>query len=964
LNVNDYLSIARYGGSGALNVNGGWVNAWNRHITVGESGDGAMNIYGGGVYAPHGVALSGNGGSKGSLDLSGGQLVTAQIFKYGGTGNLTLNGGTLKATRDEWNFISGLNSANIGTNGALIDNDGKSIAINQTLTGSGSGSVKFDGSNKTTLRQNNTYTGDTLVRGGILQFYESGSLYNNGTAAGNIYVESGASLYFNRENVFGTARSSSPVTITVNNGGLVQNDANFNNINNLTLNGGELRANGGNSARWQAYALNNVTIGGSNASSITANTSLNTNNAIFLSLIGTTTFNVGVTGDGRGDLLVSAKLTDGDGVAGSITKTGLGTMVLSGSNTYSGGTFVNGGTVQFSSDAQLGNSTSGITLNGGQLHNNDSTPEIAATRIITLGSNGGYLMSGWYKNSTYLSSITGTGSLGISWDSGTVTLAGSNSYTGSTTIGTTNAPSWWNNAEANPTLKIAHSNALTGGGALAFGLSPNSNTATLDLAGYSASVGGLTGAINAVITNTTGTLSTLTLGVTSNSSFGGSMAGTIALVKNGSGIETLSGLNTYTGTTTINAGTLQIGNGGTSGTLGSGAVTNNAQLTFNRSDAATISNRITGSGRVDHSGSGTLVLTGNNDYSGQTVIGSSVLQVGSGGTAGSIGTGDVYINDNGVLRFNRSDLVAVTNRITYGGSFQQSGTGTTVLLGNNNDYYGGTTISSGALQIGNGGTNGTIGTGAIVNNASLVFTRSDNYGGDLSRRISGSGSLTVMGGSLILSASNSYSGLTKVGGGALVVNGSIDGAIHVDTAAALKGSGSIAGAATIEGTHGPGNSPGIQSFGSSLSYKSTSTVLLEFTQNSTTGRGTSFDGINVAGDLSFDPGAVMSLTFNGAGSSVNWNDQLWNNYIKTSDGWLLYSVGGTISGLNNLTIAGPFLDSNGLALSSARPDSYFNLYQVGNNVYLNYAIPEPSTYALMGLGALALVVAYRRNRTA
>jgi hypothetical protein len=106
----------------------------------------------------------------------------------------------------------------------------------------------------------------------------------------------------------------------------------------------------------------------------------------------------------------------------------------------------------------------------------------------------------------------------------------------------------------------------------------------------------------------------------------------------------------------------------------------------------------------------------------------------------------------------------------------------------------------------------------------------------------------------------------------------------------------------------------------------------------------------------------MSLTFNGAGSSVNWNDQLWNNYIKTSDGWLLYTVGGSITGLNNLTISGSFLDSNGLALSSAKPNSYFNLYQVGNNVYLNYAVPEPSTYALFGIGALALIMAYRRSR--
>jgi autotransporter-associated beta strand protein len=741
-NVNDYLSIARYGGSGALSVNGGVVNAWNRQIIVGEGGDGALNIYGGGVYAPHGVALSGSGGSKGSIDLGGGQLVTAQIWKGSGTGNLSLNGGTLKATRDEWNFISGLNSATIGGAGAVIDNNGKGIGINQSLDGSGG--LNLYGSGLTTLRQGNTYTGGTTVNGGTLQ------VAANQGIKGNLTINSGATVLAS-----GTDNTLQGVsTNTINSGGTLTGEGgNSTHLKSVILNGGTISSTGtvsGSGSDWGTFNFDNgvTTIGSSNTSVISAQ-------------------NVALT--------------------------------------QSGGTIFN----------VASGATNGIDL----------------------------LVSG--------------------------------------TIG-----------------------------------EPPSNVPY-----------------------------------------------TSGLVKQGNGVMVLSGNNSYTKATTISAGTLQVGNGGTSGTLGSGAVTNNAQLTFNRSDAATISNRITGSGRFDHSGSGTLVLTGNNDYSGQTVIGSSVLQVGSGGTAGSIGTGDVFINDNGALRFNRSDLVAVTNRITYGGSFQQSGTGTTVLLGNN-DYYGGTTISSGALQIGNGGTNGTIGTGAIVNNASLVFNRSDNYGGDLSRRISGSGSLTVMGGSLTLSASNSYSGLTKVNGGALTVNGSIAGALQVDSGATLVGSGTIGGNAVISGTHGPGNSPGLQSFSSDLTYKSTSTVLLEFTQNSTTGRGTSFDGINVAGDLSFDPGAVMSLTFNGAGSSVNWNDQLWNNYIKTSDGWLLYTVGGSITGLNNLTIAGPFVDSNGLALSSAKPNSYFNLYQVGNNVYLNYAIPEPSTYALMGLGALALLVVYRRKRAA
>jgi len=362
-NVNDYLSIARNGGSGTIQVYGGWVNAWNRPIIVGESGNGSIGINGGGVYAPNGTVLSGNAGSVGSLDLNSGILVTSQIYKWGGgTGSLNLNGGTLKATREEWNFISGLNSANIGSNGAEINNDGKGIGINQTLTGSGSGSVIFDGSNWTTLRQNNTYTGDTLVRGGVIQFYENGSLYNNGTAAGKIYVNSGATLYFNKQDVFGNADtgSSSPVSITLN-GGSINNAGVFNNLANLTMNGGNLNASGGSANGWNAYELNNVTVGGSSASTITSNTSINGNNNILLSRAGTTTFNVGSTGDATGDLKVSAKLTDGNGVVGSLTKTGAGKMVLSAANTYTGETKVVAGTLMVDTGGSIATSSSTVS---------------------------------------------------------------------------------------------------------------------------------------------------------------------------------------------------------------------------------------------------------------------------------------------------------------------------------------------------------------------------------------------------------------------------------------------------------------------------------------------------------------------------------------------------------------------------------------------------------------------------
>lgn len=362
MNVGGYLSIARYGGSGYLEVNGGGVNAYNHQIIVGESGSGSMAMKGGYAYTYQGVSLSQNSGSSGTLYLNGGTIEAGGIWKGNGSGYLSLNGGTLKATHDEWNYISGLNSANIDGGGAVIDNNGKGIGINQTLTGSGG--LNLYGSNWTTLRQNNTFSGDTVVNSGVLQFYENGSLYNNGAAAGNIYVNSGAWLYFNKQDVFGNADtgSSSPVSITLNGGG-INNAGVFNNLANLTMNGGTLNASGGDAYGWNAYELNNVTVGGSSASTITSNTSINGNNAILLSRAGTTTFNVGSTGDATGDLKVSAKLTDGNGVVGSLTKTGVGKMVLSTANTYTGETKVVAGTLMVDTGGSI--ATSSATVSSG-----------------------------------------------------------------------------------------------------------------------------------------------------------------------------------------------------------------------------------------------------------------------------------------------------------------------------------------------------------------------------------------------------------------------------------------------------------------------------------------------------------------------------------------------------------------------------------------------------------------------
>jgi len=235
--------------------------------------------------------------------------------------------------------------------------------------------------------------------------------------------------------------------------------------------------------------------------------------------------------------------------------------------------------------------------------------------------------------------------------------------------------------------------------------------------------------------------------------------GTLALVKVGSGTLTLTGTNTYAGGTTISAGTLEIGNGGTDGSI-VGNITNNAALVFNRSDAITYDGMISGTGSLEAK-NGTTILTGINTYTGGTTISGGTLQIGNGGTDGSI-VGD--ITNNAALVFNRSDAITYANTISGTGSLEVK-SGTTILA-NNNSYSGGTTISGGTLQIGNGGTIGSFGSGAIVNNGTLAYNRHSMMSPVFDNEISGTGALDVVSGVFYTTANNSYSGTTTIRSGA------------------------------------------------------------------------------------------------------------------------------------------------------------------------------------------------------
>ena len=316
-----------------------------------------------------------------------------------------------------------------------------------------------------------------------------------------------------------------------------------------------------------------------------------------------------------------------------------------------------------------------------------------------------------------------------------------------------------------------------------------------------------------------------------------------SLVKLGAGTLILSGDNTYTGLTAVLAGTLQLGDGGISGSI-IGNVFNHTTLAVNRSDTYTYAGSIISDGAVVQAGPGTTILTGNNLYLGGTTISAGTLQLGNGGTSGSI-IGDVV--DNGTFAINSSDTYSFGGAISGGGAVVQMGPGTTILTGTNS-YSGGTAINAGVLAVAadanlgaatgglafNGGTlqflSGFTTARAVTLNAGGGIIDTNGNSATLAGAIGGVGGLSKIGaGTLTLTGVSTYSGATTVNAGALAVNGSIaNSAVTVNAGAVLSGVGTV-GATTINsgGTFAPGNSPGTMTVAGNLAFQSGALYLVQ-----------------------------------------------------------------------------------------------------------------------------------------
>ena len=173
----------------------------------------------------------------------------------------------------------------------------------------------------------------------------------------------------------------------------------------------------------------------------------------------------------------------------------------------------------------------------------------------------------------------------------------------------------------------------------------------------------------------------------------------------------MTGNNSYTGPTVIHSGVLEVGVG-TAGTLGTGEVFDNGVLTFDRSDAFTVANAISGTGSVRVFG-GTTILTGDNTYSGGTKVFTGKLEVQNTSTTSAVGVlgGNVVVDSGAALVFNNAELAnngyVIDGVISGAGAVDFLGpTAPITTLNVANSYTGGTTISSGIVDLSNNGALG------------------------------------------------------------------------------------------------------------------------------------------------------------------------------------------------------------------------------------------------------------------
>ncbi|EDT2837989.1 autotransporter outer membrane beta-barrel domain-containing protein [Salmonella enterica subsp. enterica] len=576
-----------------------------------------------------------------------------------------------------------------------------------------------------------------------------------------------------------------------------------------------------------------------------------------------------VTDDATLELNTGGTFDNAISGSGQVVKSGDKMLTLSGANSYSGGTLISDGTLVASNVEALG------------------TGDVTNDAVLELNTGG-----------DFDNAISGSGQVVKSGDD-TLTLSGSNTYTGGTLIsgGTLVA----SNVEALGSGDVTNDavlelntgddfdNAISGSGQVV-----KSGDETLTLSGANSYTGGTTISGGTLIASNVEALGTgdvtdnAVLELNTGGDFDNAISGSGQVVKSGDETLTLSGTNTYTGGTTISGGTLVA----TSvDALGSGDVTDDATLELNT--GGTFDNAISGSGQVVKSGDDVLTLSGANSYSGGTLISDGTLVASN---VEALGTGDV--TDNATLELNTGGTF--DNVISGSGQVEKSGDDALTLSGSNT-YTGGTTINDGTLIA---TSVDALGSGDVTNNAVLEL----NTGGDFINNIGGTGRVEKSGDeTLTLSGSNTYTGGTLISGGTLVA-----------TSVEALGSGDVTDNAVLELNTG-GTFDNVIS-GSGQVVKSGDKTLTLSGANSYTGGTTISGGTLVASNVealgSGDIDNYASLQLNASGQFVTANLTTHDN-ATTAIGAGSALRANTLTQEANSTLAVHLTDSNSDAIVTA-----------------------------------------------
>jgi filamentous hemagglutinin family protein len=572
----------------------------------------------------------------------------------------------------------------------------------------------------------------------------------------------------------------------------------------------------------------------------------------------------------------------------TVVKNGAGTFTLSQSNTYTGATTVNAGTLALGASNVLANGSS-LVVNGGTFNIANRSDTVAGVQLLSgaiTGTTGTLTSTSAYdvQAGTVSARLGGTAGL-TKTTSGTVTLSGANTYTGATNI----------NAG---TLALGASNIIANASAVTVAAG-----ATFDLAGYSETIGSLAGA--GTVTKTGAGATTLTAGADNTSTtFSGVIqnpTGTLNLTKTGAGTLTLSGANTYTGVTTINGGaltaaggsaiadtsqvtlantagaTLNLANSETIGNLSGGGTTGGNvtlganTLTVNQAGTTTYGGVLSGAGGLTKAGAGTLTLSGNNAYAGATSINAGTLTLGNSNRIADASAVTVAAG----ATFNLAGYSETIGSLAGAGTVTKTGTGTTTLTVGADDTA---TVFSGVIQ---------------------------NPTGTLNLTKTGAGTLT-------LSGANTYRGVTNVNAGTLVAaNASALGAatagVTVANGATLGMQGGItvgAEALSLSGT-GVAGDGALRNLSGNNTWGGTVTLAGNAEIQSDAGTLT----LSAANSVT---GATRNLTVDGTGNTAI------NGTITTTSGALIKNGTGTLtlSGANTAYAGAISVNAGTLAVTA------------------------------------------------